>query len=727
MRNNLGSAAYYRGDYGDALGQYQTAYQALAGAARKPWFQSVEQMTLLNLATVFQRLGRHRAALDIYRKLVAEPGGLSPSEAAQFKTNLAVLYRRLGDPWKALAMNEEALKESAKEVQNDRRLSVYINLGILRAVDLNDVKGAEAEFARALALAKASGAARAAMQAHLYLAETHFREGEIARAKADWELALQASRKLGTVEEEWKSLHGLARVAAREGRLDEAVRLAGDAVSIVESVRGRIQGATLKSEYLFDKRDLYDDWISWRPGAPPDELWTLIERAKGRVLAEQMARSASSGGDDDLKVAELRREIGKLHRQRASSPSDALQIQIARVESEYDLLDRKLHPSVEAWRAGREDLKSVQQRLKVGEAVLNYWVGMERSVVVWITSTASGSASLDVRRPQIDRAVRDWLDHIEAGKSPGGEISRALLPELPVWHDQAIRRIWIVPDGALSTLPFELLEIPGSGRLNGGGLRNRVSAVGAPAAPTSGARGAKALAVEPRFDRVCRSGEFRRGAATWRRAIRAVAEVQGRGRGGGSSSGHLSTVVRGGVNDAREPVEISAERFDPASCDARRGGSGGWRQQPADSLQRVPVCGRGGDAAAAKHVAGHAVGVRDRARSAARGRGRAEPGTGVSCGGRAHNDCHAMEGERHRRGAVYGAAISGNGSRSQPGCGIAGRQTGVPALWRHSGRAASLGGVCGARGSRQSGEPAGLAGVSTGCCGCGDRGGCRDS
>ena len=88
----IGTVAYYRGDYGGAFGWYQVpAEQEVAKAADQPWHASALDLTRVNQATLFQRLGRYRAALDLYQKVGSRPEALPVTEKVQLLSNLAVL------------------------------------------------------------------------------------------------------------------------------------------------------------------------------------------------------------------------------------------------------------------------------------------------------------------------------------------------------------------------------------------------------------------------------------------------------------------------------------------------------------------------------------------------------------------------------------------------------------------------------------------------------------
>ncbi|MCC6394087.1 MAG: CHAT domain-containing protein [Bryobacterales bacterium] len=457
--NNLGSVHYYRGEYADALNRYQQAYDALTGSEKESWYDYSRHLTIVNLATIFQRLGRNRSALDLYKTLGPEPRGLSASEIPRYQANLGVLYRRLGDPWKAQETYLEALHRFQKLNDHDGTLGILINLGILRALDFEDYPGAHDWFQNALALATESGSAREAMQANLYLAETQFRGGDLEGARDRWQSALSVSRDLGAGEGEWKCLYGLARVSAALGQDSRAGVYFRESVRAIESVRARIQGVSLKSEFLYDKRDVYDDWIALEAKqAHPPDLFTMMERARSRVLLDQASRAASPDSSAASRLTELRKQISRLYS--TPRPPAGQALEVARLEAEYDQAERAAR---RGWNAGPISLPEFQHRLKDDEAVFLYWLGRRAGYLLWVTKTAAGVAGLPVREDQAPPLLAAALNGLESGVPNWQRNIEWLLPAIPVWRESRIRRIWIVPDGVLALAPFAAMRVPEDG------------------------------------------------------------------------------------------------------------------------------------------------------------------------------------------------------------------------------------------------------------------------
>ncbi len=387
--NNVGNVYYFQGRYSEALHSYDEAGQKLESVGAAPWRAAKHQLILANLAVLFQRLGQDQRALGYYRDLAASRAAdadhaMPAQERAQLLINQGVLYRRLGDPVKALELYRGAQQLFARERHPDGEIAALRNTGIVLAMDLNDLPAAQECFTRALALARASGNQRGVVQSSLYRGELQLRQGHAREAREDLAAAASGAQAAGLVEEQWKALHALGRLAAAAGGAAQAEEDYRRAIGIIESVRGGLRLPMLRSDFLADKRDVYDSLIELRlrdPAATPEEIFNWMERSRARTLM------------------------------------DRLRGRVALAEPHLEV---------------------IQQRLAPGTVLVEYWNGTASSAAVWMTSRQAGL----VRRPTPVTPDSGLLAGIPLGE-----------------------RLIVVPDGALSTFPFETLRLTGSGGL----------------------------------------------------------------------------------------------------------------------------------------------------------------------------------------------------------------------------------------------------------------------
>ncbi len=306
--DNIGNIYYFQGRYSDALHSYDGAMSVIRAAGDASWVESHTELTIANQAALYQRLGRELKALEFYRGLADPSKQMSPSERARLLLNQGVLYRRLGDPVKALALYRGAQSLFATDRYTDGEIGALRNIGIVYT-DLGDLNAAVAAFTQANNLAQESSNRRGAVQARLYRGQLLRRQGRQQEAEDDLQAALKGAQAIGLVEEQWKALHELGRSAEERGRAADAEADYRRAVDIIESVRAGLRLVPLRTDFLADKRDVYDSLIRLRlndPNVTPSEIFTWMERSRARTLLDRLRGKVSLASAD---IASLQSRI----------------------------------------------------------------------------------------------------------------------------------------------------------------------------------------------------------------------------------------------------------------------------------------------------------------------------------------------------------------------------------------------------------------------------------
>jgi tetratricopeptide (TPR) repeat protein len=406
--NNLGNAYYFPGNYLKALRAYDDALEIAESHSTEPWSDSWRQITKINQATLYQRLGRYQSALQIYKQVGTSSKSLSASDQAHLFMNLGVLYRRLGDPWKALDSYQSALALYSKQHDVGEEIQVLENIGIVYALGQNDLGKAQQMFERSLARAAETHNERQQMQGHLYLGETRLRKGDLRTGRDEFELALAQARKLDTREEQWKALYGMGRTEERLGELGRAEADYREAIAIIEKSRAQLQISALRAEFLADKRDAYDAVIALLLRKNDvKEAFSFLERSRARTFQDRLASSGSG------------------QRAPAAPPS----------------------------------LDEVRGYLDNATILFEYWVSGDQIALIWCTHDSYGMAQKQLPAEDL-RAVRAYLqalpDNLGGDWRPQSSILGRMIPAV-VPPSSRLRSILIVPDGWLSSLPFDLL------------------------------------------------------------------------------------------------------------------------------------------------------------------------------------------------------------------------------------------------------------------------------
>ncbi len=476
--NNIGNVYYFQGKYLDALHQYQEAQEVLKTSTKAPWHEAMNRLTTANLAVLFQRLGREDLALDLYRG-IGDSKELLPSEEARLLSNLGTLYRRLGDPFKAIGFYTKAQQLFRRERHLDGELGTVNNIAIAKAFDLQDVRGGHVALAHALSLAERASNRREALHAHLYLAELSYRQRLWDQAEDSGRSALALAKSLGTTEEEWKALYGLARISIQRGDYQQAEELLHQSIAVIESVRSRLQMTSLKADFLADKRDTYDQLMDLildgrEPGTEVvDAVLRLIERASARVFQDRIRQAETDSGKGDGHIRRLRAIRGEatealMKRTKASgNEADALDRRINELEAEYLKVERSL-PVGEA----AEDsaprfagLASVQAALDGHTVMVVYRVTRRGLIRLWITRRWAG-----IDRRTFGRNEALEVAHLNAALAKPAEgnewhvssrrVGEMLLGQLPPFQDPNLDQLIVVADRGLASVPFEVLAAP---------------------------------------------------------------------------------------------------------------------------------------------------------------------------------------------------------------------------------------------------------------------------
>ncbi|MBW8868057.1 MAG: CHAT domain-containing protein [Acidobacteria bacterium] len=404
--NNIGNVHFLQGRYSDALQLYQQALDAVGTRATDKTRARLRKMTLSNLAALNQRLGADERALDVYAQLSADEA-MRPNEEAQLLVNQGALMRRLGDPVKALDLYRSAQQLFARAAHRDGEIGAWRNIGIVYALDENDYPRALDAFDTALRLARASSNERGQVQALLYRGEVLRRLDRRADALDDLQHAFSSATATGLVEEQWKALYGIGLLHEADGRRGAARDALERAVTTIESVRSDLRTLALRSEFLADKRDVYDALIWLRSSEQPTptaDLFRLVEQSRARVWQDRL--------------------------QPNSAP-----------------------PS----------LAAVQAALSEDGLLVEYSVGSQGTTLVWASRRSAGTASwaASAEAARALQRMADAVQHPDADwRQPSAEAGALLLADLP--RLDRVRHLQVVADAALQFIPFEALTLPGS-------------------------------------------------------------------------------------------------------------------------------------------------------------------------------------------------------------------------------------------------------------------------
>lgn len=468
-----GDAQVRRGRYDHALQDYRSAlatYESIGAQAEllETLHASGELHLTLGDAATAER--EFRRALALARAI-----GLDRGIAANLLA-LGDLELRRGRPDAALEAYGQA-RARAESAGADHTLarSLLRQAGVHRAQRQLDVAARETD--RALLLARRVEAPALEAEARYARGESSRLQGRDREALDDYAAAVAQARRVGDPDLLWQVLFGRARSQEKTGDIDGALASLEEAVELIESVRGRLREARFRSGYVEDKFEVYLELmrLQLQLGRTAD-AFTTAERLRARSFVDQLEGRATAplSGDERRQEAELRERVRRLQQSLvetddAGAPAYSeravhhFSAELARAEAEYQafLDDRR---GAMGGMAALPDVAAIQRQLRPGQALVEYIVARDRLAAFVLTSERLEASVLDVTDAQLLARVallRDLLRQPGTGswQKPSARLYAELLEPLERagWLD-GIEHLYIVPHGALTTLPFALLQ-----------------------------------------------------------------------------------------------------------------------------------------------------------------------------------------------------------------------------------------------------------------------------
>jgi CHAT domain-containing protein/tetratricopeptide (TPR) repeat protein len=464
----MGASYDQLGERPEAISNYLKAF-ALACKSN----DAAEQGRILNnIGGAFASMGRGAAEDDRHA-------------VAYFDRALRI-WRTLHDPY-----------DEANTLVNLGRL--YLRTGALAR--------ARTSLARSLALCRSTGNRSGEAVALKLTGDAYSQQRSWRAALASYDRALAISREAGIAGSDATVLLGMARAERDRGNLAVARTRIEAAIDIVETVRLRVASRDLRASFFADAQVYYDVYVDllmrMHAGDPSrgydGEALRVSERARARSLIELL-----SGADAEFpahvdpalaaRVAWLRDELDAKAQEQINisltpgGDAEALNGKIDALVGEYESAMAEV-AAADPHFAGVSralTLADIQRQvLDADTALLEYWLGEERSYA-WVVTPGSIKSYVLPPRRRVESAARELFDELSQPRATTGEpgepsgnserarerapradqayldaavpLSRIVLE--PVWADLGAKRILVVADGALDYIPFGALPVP---------------------------------------------------------------------------------------------------------------------------------------------------------------------------------------------------------------------------------------------------------------------------
>jgi len=483
--NNLGVLERGLGETGAAIATYGRALEIFRRLGDRRW----QARVLNNLGAAYLALGEPRRAvtgfeqaLELWRQV-----GDARGEATTWR-NLGTVAMESQQPSVALDRYRRALALRRASGDGAAEGALFAHVGEAQR-SLGDEDGAAASFAHALDLLRRSGDRSAETLALLGQGRLLLQQGQAAAAAAILSTAVNLARELGYQQREALALERLARAELAQGHAPAARARVQEAVAILDSLRTEIRDPDLSATFSRRRHDIHalqvELWMAAHDNEPAagfdHRALEAAEAARARTLLAVLveAQADIGGGGAAPRSAAQRRALlerlaAKTQRALALPPDDAerktLEKERLEVLGALDLVEAEIRTADPAFAALTAPqpltVAEIQGLLDDHTVLLSYFLGEERSFLWWVTPDRVESFPLPPRKTLESLArelhtqwstpnTSDWRDQTLAAQALG----KILLG--PVAAHLEDHRLAVIPDGALSYLPFSALVPPG--------------------------------------------------------------------------------------------------------------------------------------------------------------------------------------------------------------------------------------------------------------------------
>jgi len=446
---SLGRAYFQMGEPQEAIDYFHRGLPLLQAAGRRP--EAAGALDDLGKALVWT--GRTREGIATLQRSCREQRRLgNRTGEATALNDLGAAYESLGQKSEARRFYEAAVPILHQVGDRVRESMALLNLGRLQE-EAGDLRRSAESYSRVLRVSEASGNRSYQAAARLGLAHVRLRCGDLAGARQDVESAL----------------------------------------ALVEALRIEMDSPELRTSFFATRQDYYELYVGLlmrlqgrEPAAGHDRrAFEASELARARSLLDTLAQARADlrrGIDPRLlaQEAELGDRVNAAERQRlslAESGAPAPRIETAERELRELLLQadrlrdriRQASPRYAALGQGHPaSLGEIQRSLDPDTLLLEYALGRERSFLWAVTATSFTGFELPPRAT-LEETAREGLQLLGSSQHTLtrartrmvlAELSRRLLGPVA---GRLRKRLLIVGDGALHTLPFTVLPIPGRG------------------------------------------------------------------------------------------------------------------------------------------------------------------------------------------------------------------------------------------------------------------------
>ncbi|MDF5731786.1 MAG: CHAT domain-containing protein [Rhizonema sp. PD38] len=452
-----------------------------------------EATTLSNIGTIYSDLGDGQKALTYYnqalllRRAVGDKGG-----EATTLNNIGKVYSDLQEKLNPVTYYNQALPLYRAVGDKDREATTLSNIGKVYS-DLGEKQKALAYYNQALPLHRAVGNKDGEATTLNNIGKVYSDLGDRQKALAYFNQALPQLRDVGDKGGEAHTLSNIAFDERKQGNLKQALTKIKEAIAIIEDLRTKITNQELRTTYFSTVQGYYNfyiDLLMQLHKKDPSigynaQALHVSERSRARVLLELLTEAnvdIRQGVDSklvenerslqqQLSAAEFQR-FKLLQGQYTNKQLDNIKQLSESLESQLDDVQAQIRVKSPEYATLTQSKKfdklvltlpQIQQLvLDDNTLLLEYSLGEEHSFL-WAVSKKSITSYELPKGADIEAAAQTFKKELldkndSAATKVGMKLSQMILA--PVASQLGQKRLLIVGDGALQTIPFSVLPMP---------------------------------------------------------------------------------------------------------------------------------------------------------------------------------------------------------------------------------------------------------------------------
>ncbi|MEG4167321.1 MULTISPECIES: tetratricopeptide repeat protein [unclassified Microcoleus] len=459
-----------------------------------------EAVTLTNIGNVYSALGEKQKALEYYNQSLTLSRAVGErSGEAVILNNIGKVYSELGENQKALEYYSQSLPLSRATGDRRGEATTLNNIGKVYS-DLGEKQKALEYFSQSLPLFRAVGDRSKEAITLNNIGRIYSDLGEQQKALEYYSQSLPLKRAVGDRTGEAVTLHNIADAKRAQGNLTEALTNIEASIKIIESLRTKIASPELRTSYFATVQNYYQFYIDLlmqlhktQPKSGYDtKAFEASERSRARSLLELLQEANADirqGVAPELLQKERsvqqqldaleKRRVEVLNRPNYTRTQEAeLEQQRQTLLAQYQDIQTQIRTTSPRYAALTQPqpltLSQIQQQiLDENTILLQYSLGKERSYLWAVTKTSITTYELP-KAADIEKTAKNFRDAVTAPSSryspaqiaqANDAISQIILQ--PVAAQLGQKRLLIVGDGLLNSIPFAALSLPGKSGENG--------------------------------------------------------------------------------------------------------------------------------------------------------------------------------------------------------------------------------------------------------------------